>query len=288
MSTASPAAYSAETATAIANGSTTKGYIENSSYVGWDGAVPRFSQQSLLDQLQYLIGQQRRAHAAFRKEWRTEMGITPKATVKVMVCGDSITAGLGSSDGIGYPGWMIEHLDQQNIAMQLSYNAQGGWSLPNIMAGMAAALTAQQPDIVTIHIGTNDAGNTAHLAAYQTNLVTLLNQILSFTPAVTGVVCALIPISQGVTATYQQGEADVNTKILAAVAAVASPRVTTADCRATAESVTNSIDTWPGVATPPGRHTFDGMHPYDSACAKTSEAMLAAAAAAGWLPGYTA
>lgn len=285
--TTSPVGYSAETAAAIANGSTTKGYVEVASWTGYDGMVARFNNQSIFDQTQYLLHQQRLATAALRHEIRAAMGIAPASTVKVMVCGDSITAGLGSSDGVGYPGWMVEHLDRQNIAMDLSYNAHGGWHLTEVMSGMAAALTAQQPDIVTIHIGTNDASGGTALANYQANLVTLLRQILAFAPAVTGVVCALIPISQDITAAYQQGEATVNARVQAAVTQVGSSRVTIADCRATAESWTNSVDTWPGVACPPGRHTFDGMHPLDSACAKTSEALLSAAAAAGWLPGYT-
>lgn len=285
--TASPVGYSAETAAAIANGSTTKGFVEVTSWTGYDGMVARFNNQSIFDQIMYLLHQQRLAQAAFRREWRAASGITPNATVKVLACGDSITAGLGSSDGSGYPGWMIEHLDRQNIAMDLSYNAHGGWYLTNVMSGMAAALTAHQPDIVTIHIGTNDAAGGTHLSGFQANLVTLLNQILAFAPAVKGIVCALIPISQDISAAYQQGEATVNGYVQAAVTQVGSGRVTIADCRATAESWTNSTDTWPGVASPPGRHTFDGMHPLDSACAKTSEALLKAAAAAGWIPGYT-
>lgn len=273
-----------EVATAIANGSTTQGYVEKSSQVnGEDGSVARHNNQSHMDQLQYLLLDQRRRDALWRKEWRTQVGIAPQSTVKVMVCGDSITAGLMSSDNWGYPGWMIDLLDRQNITMDLSYTAHGGWYVTDLLADIQANLAAAQPEIVTIHIGTNDAADGPN-SSYQANYTQLINDILAC-PSVKGVVCALIPIAQAVTPAYQAGMANCNTIVTNIVKGMANPNVALADLTTAHESLWNAVDTWPNIASPAGRWTMDGMHPYDAGCIKSAEMLLAAAMP--WIPGYT-
>jgi lysophospholipase L1-like esterase len=274
-----------ESGTAGANGSTLAGYIDAKSEVnGYDGNCARYNHQTVLDQIEVLLLEQRESAAFQRKDIRTALNIAPKAAVKIMCCGDSITAGLASSDGVGYPGWMVDHLDQQNIPMTLSYNAHGGWEMPNVLSGLAAALTANTPDIVTLHIGSNDAGNATNLANFQANITTFLQQVLAFSPVVRGIVVALIPIAQNVDASYQANIAQCNTDVQNAVAALNDPRVTIADCTATTMARWNADDTWPGQQSPPSRHTLEGMHPRNAACTKISKAFLAAAAQ--WIPGY--
>lgn len=273
-----------EVATALSNGSTTAGYVEQHSQVnGDDGTVARHNLQSHMDQLQYLLLDQRRRDALWRKECRGRAGVAPASTVKIMTCGDSITAGLMSSDNWGYPGWMIDLLDRQNITMDLSYTAHGGWYVTNLLADIQANLAASQPQIVTIHIGTNDAAAGPN-SAYQANYTQLINECLA-APSVQGVVCALIPIAQAVTPAYQTGMANCNTIVSNIVSGMNNPKVVLADLTTCHESLWNAVDTWPNVASPPGRWTMDGMHPYDAGCIKTAEHLLAAAMP--WIPGYT-
>jgi lysophospholipase L1-like esterase len=273
-----------EVATALANGSTSQGYVDKTSQVGGsDGSVARHNLQSHMDQLQYLLLDQRRRDALWRKECRARAGVTPASTVKVMCCGDSITAGLMSSDNWGYPGWMIDLLDRQNIAMELSYTAHGGWYVTDVLANIQANLATAQPQIVTVHIGTNDAAAGPN-SSYQANYTQLINDILA-APSVEGVVCALIPIAQAVSSTYQTGMENCNTIVSNIVTGMNNPRVVVADLRTCHESTWNAVDTWPGVASPPGRWTMDGMHPYDAGCIKTAEHLLQAAMP--WIPGYT-
>jgi lysophospholipase L1-like esterase len=275
-----------ESGTAGANGSTLAGYIDAKSEVnGYDGNCARYNHQTVLDQVEFMNLDRRRAAAQQRREIRTALNIAPLAGVKVMACGDSITAGLASSDGWGYPGWMVDLLDRENIPMSLSYNAHGGWEMPNVLSGLAAALTANTPDIVTLHIGSNDAGNATNLANFQANITTFLQQVLAFTPAVRGIVVALIPIAQNVNASYQANIAQCNTDVQAAVAAVNDPRVVIADCTATTMAEWNHDDTWTGQQSPPSRWTLEGMHPRDAACIKIAGTFLAAAQQ--WIPGYT-
>lgn len=273
-----------EVATAMANGSTSQGYVEQHSQVaGADGSVARHNLQSHMDQLQYLLLDQRRRDALWRRECRGRAGVVPASTVKIMACGDSITAGLMSSDNWGYPGWMVDLLDRQNISMDLSYTAHGGWYVTDLLANIQANLTAVQPEIVTVHIGTNDASGGPN-SGYQANYTQLINDILA-APSVKGVICALIPIAQAVTPAYQTGMANCNTIVSNIVTGLNNPKVVLADLTAAHESTWNSVDTWPGVASPPGRWTMDGMHPYDAGCIKTAEKLLAAMQQ--WIPGYT-
>ncbi len=273
--------YSPETATALAIGATTMGYVENGSYVTYDLSLALYNNKVIAEQTQYLLMDQRRREAQFRAEFRTAMGITPKSTPRILVCGDSLTMGVGSSDGVGYPGWIGELLDRQNIKATVGRHAQSGWSIGNVSAGMAAALAANTPDIVTIHIGTNDAGG--NLSNFGSAYTALINQILASSPTVK-VACSLIPIAQGGPASYRAGAAQANTIIGGVVAGMASARVVTADLRAAHMAAWNSNPALP--TTPPGRWTIDGMHPVDPACLKTAEALLVAVG--GWIPGYQA
>jgi lysophospholipase L1-like esterase len=273
-----------EVGTALANGSTTQGYVEQHSQVsGEDGAVARHNLQSHFDQEQYLLLDLQRNVSALRHEIRAMNNVTPKSTVSVMVCGDSITAGLMSSDNVGYPGRMVELLDRENISMELSYTAHGGWYVTDLLANIQANLAAAQPQVVTIHIGTNDAAAGPN-SSYQANYTQLINDILA-APSVKAVICALIPIAQAVTPAYQAGMANCNTIVSNIVKNLGNPNVVLADLTTAHEATWNAVDTWPNVASPPGRWTNDGMHPYDPGCIKTAQMLLAAAQQ--WIPGYT-
>lgn len=259
--------YSPATATALSFGATDQGYVETDAIVPWDTSVARYNAQSLLQQLSSLALDQRDRDAALRRALLPK----PTRTVKIMAIGDSITVGYGSSDNEGWRAWLADLIDRQRIQADMSMHAHGGWRLADARPGLAAALTANTPDIVCVNLGTNEwiPDNTAQ-TAYQTAYGQMIDQILASGPA--HVACARIPISQD--PGIQAGEVRASTAIAAAVTArLGTGRVALSDQRRTtsAEWTARATD---GSEYPPGRWTFDGVHPTDAGYLRMAQAWL--------------
>jgi lysophospholipase L1-like esterase len=267
--------YSPATATAIAFGATDQGYVETDGIVPWDPAVSRHNLQALADRIGILAVDQRDQAAALRRA----ICPAPTATVRVLACGDSITVGFGSADGQGWRSWLADLIDRQGIRPVMSTCAHGGWTRAQMAAELPAALAANTPDLVLINIGTNDwIPDSSAETAYRTAYGQMIDQILASSPTVK-VACALIPISQATN--IQAHEARANSAITAAVNARPASRVVLSDQRGTT-SARWVFDATDGSQPPPGRLTFDGVHPDTPGYVQMAWAWRAAIQA--WLP----
>ncbi len=130
------------------------------------------------------------------------------APVKIMPLGDSLTYGYNSSNGGGYrlPLWndLISqgaNVDfvgsQQNGPENFDADNEGhsGWRIDQISANIVNWLTTYQPQIILLHIGTNDIIQNDDVADAPTRLSNLINQITSTLPNATVFVAQIIPLN---------------------------------------------------------------------------------------------
>ncbi len=102
---------------------------------------------------------------------------------RIMPVGNSITAGVGSTSGLGYRNYLYNKLQGLDFIMvgpngDAPYNAffQAGLKIEDFYSGgygtgtrdLAASLSMHRPDILIIHVGTNNMNNDAP-APYSTN-----------------------------------------------------------------------------------------------------------------------
>lgn len=173
---------------------------------------------------------------------RRTRGLPPvMVPIRVMVAGDSIAVGSGSTGistagGDGWRGWLAGELDRADYAVAgLDVVAGGVGKMLDDLAGPIAANLALGPNVVILAIGTNDSawGNPNTFGARH---LAQVDAILNANPNLK-VVCATIPISHDRAqllfasppiATVQANQATINTAIRATVAARPS-RVVLAD-----------------------------------------------------------
>ncbi|MFF7991757.1 SGNH/GDSL hydrolase family protein [Kitasatospora xanthocidica] len=261
--------YSPATGTAVAFGATDRGYVENDPSIPWDISLSRNNLQNLDQQTGAWEVARRDRDAALRRSLLP----APTTCIRILTVGDSITVGYGSADNAGYRTWLADLIDQQRIRAIMSTHSHGGWTLADATPGLAAALAAAQPDIVTILLGTNDYIPDANAqAAWQNAYGQAIDQILASSPTVR-VACGLVPISQ--TTSIQGQETRANAAVQAAVQARAGGgRVVVADLRPTTSAPWTQYAT-DGSAPPPGRWTFDGIHPNDAGYLRMAQAWYA-------------
>jgi lysophospholipase L1-like esterase len=268
--------YSPATATALAFGATDNGNVEVDPTVPWDISAARFNLQNLVEQAGAYEVARRDRDSRFRRAILP----TPTCSVRLLAVGDSITVGYGSADNAGWRAWLADLIDQQRIRPVMSTHASGGWRLSDAAPGLVGALAAAQPDIVCVNLGTNEwIPDAATQNAYQTAYGQMIDQVLASSPAVR-IACALSPISQ--IPSIQAMQARGHTAIQAAVQARQSTsRVTLADQRRTtsAEWTSHATD---GSEYPPGRWTFDGVHPCDGGYLRMAQQWYATIQP--WLP----
>ena len=128
--------------------------------------------------------------------------------ISVMPLGDSITAGVGSSGKGGYreklwekikeDGWNMlfvgSELNGPSTMADRHNEGHPGWRIDQISNKVESWLQAEHPQIILLHIGTNDIiqGGSPTLAA--TRLTRLLNQITATDPTALVLVAQIIPL----------------------------------------------------------------------------------------------
>ena len=151
--------------------------------------------------------------------------LTPSATVtleatatvqliclKIMPLGDSITFGEGAVTYGGYrnllgvllanDGYMVDFVGSQQTGIGVipdpDNEGHGGWKIMNIKDAIDSEgwLEIYQPDIILLHIGTNDI-NRGYAASAPENLSALLDDILLRLPEARIIVAQIIPYSSG-------------------------------------------------------------------------------------------
>ncbi|GAA1004832.1 hypothetical protein Aple_079970 [Acrocarpospora pleiomorpha] len=125
--------------------------------------------------------------------------------LRVMPLGDSITYGVESSDGDGYRDELYDYL--KGIASSVDFvgsvqagsmsdrDNQGhpGKRIGEIAAFAYCTVPRYQPNVITLHAGTNDINQDYNLSAAPTRLKKLINQALTHSPRATVLVAQLIP-----------------------------------------------------------------------------------------------
>lgn len=125
----------------------------------------------------------------------------------ILPLGDSIT------DGYNVPGGYRVQLAALMNASGESYNFVGGlrngpmvltdkdheghsgWRIDQIDAIIAGKMLRYQPDVVLIHLGTNDVGQDYDLANAPARLSDLVGDILAIAPGTTILVASIIPLT---------------------------------------------------------------------------------------------
>jgi len=207
------------------------------------------------------------------------------ANLTLMPLGDSITAGYQSSTGNGYRGPLYNDLSSQgDTPYFVGSQSQGTMSDPYEEGHYGAEISAlatssgiwcvtndlatYRPNIILLHIGSNDMNNNYEVSTAPARLASLIDQIMSVDPDSTLLVAQLICNSNAQTQSNING---YNAQIPAIVQAranagkhiamVSMSALTTADL-------------------------YDGLHPNDSGYQKMANAWDAAVqnvVAAGWI-----
>ncbi|WP_328550367.1 MULTISPECIES: ricin-type beta-trefoil lectin domain protein [unclassified Streptomyces] len=139
----------------------------------------------------------------------TAAGVAPASAasntpLRVMPLGDSITWGVGSSTGNGYRGPLWNELAAdghpldfvgtvRNGSMSDPDNeGHSGYRIDQIAALADASLTRYRPNVVTLHIGTNDLQGASQANDAIAGLKSLVNQITADVPDATVLVASLV------------------------------------------------------------------------------------------------
>jgi lysophospholipase L1-like esterase len=200
--------------------------------------------------------------------------------LRVMPLGDSITWGVGSSTGNGYRGPLWSELaadghpldfvgSRRNGSMADPGNeGHSGYRIGQIAALADASLTRYRPDVVTLHIGTNDLRRASEVDTAVTRLELLVDQITARVPDATVLVASLI-VSTSSTEEQWRGTYNQAVREIVGTAQDAGKRVSYVDMS--------------GLTT---ADLADPLHPNDSGYRKMADAFhrgVRAAGRAGWL-----
>ncbi|MFG2953677.1 FG-GAP-like repeat-containing protein [Streptomyces sp. NPDC048291] len=127
-------------------------------------------------------------------------------TVRLLPVGDSITYGIGSSDGNGYRGDLWNDLDQQQLDPDFVGQVKSGTmsdpdnegnrgAVINEIAGPAAAdAQSMRPNVVTLMAGTNDIQKDHEVATAPDRLSALIDRVQAGSPGVAIAVATLVPV----------------------------------------------------------------------------------------------
>ena len=126
------------------------------------------------------------------------------AGLRLMPIGDSITAGYRSSTGNGYRGPLYPELINQGDALDFVGSQRSGVMfdpdnegyygdrIDQIAGLINGELALYQPNVVLLHIGTNDLGQGYQVSTAPARLASLIDQIIAADPNVTVLVAQLI------------------------------------------------------------------------------------------------
>jgi lysophospholipase L1-like esterase len=147
-----------------------------------------------------------------------------QAQLRIMPLGDSITYGTGYPGYGGYRVHLWAHFQedgldavfvgsQQNGPPELGskdHEGHPGWRIDQIDANIEGWLDTYQPDIILLHIGTNDCIQNYHLDTIGDRLSGLIDKITDRSPDAVLVVALITPMANP---TYDQRAQDFNALI---------------------------------------------------------------------------
>lgn len=138
--------------------------------------------------------------------------------LRLMPLGDSITRGFRSSTNDGYRGPLYSALKKRGIALDFvgsqragsmfdpDNEGYNGYRIDQIADLIGNAMAVCHPNVVTLHIGSNDIGQNHQVPTAPQRLASLIDQILASDPRVTilvaQLVCNATPATQALTDSY--------------------------------------------------------------------------------------
>ncbi|CAL9280852.1 ricin-type beta-trefoil lectin domain protein [Streptomyces sp. SudanB182_2057] len=210
----------------------------------------------------------------------TPASAAPNTPLRLMPLGDSITWGVGSSTGNGYRGPLWNKLAADGHPLDFvgtgrngsmpdpDNEGHSGYRVDQIAALADAALTRYRPNVVTLHIGTNDLQGASEADTAIARLRSLVGQVTADVPDATVLVASLVvstsPSEERLRGAYNQAVSRIVGDARAAgkhVAYVDMSGLTTADLA-------------------------DSLHPNDAGYQKMADAFhrgIQSADSAGWL-----
>jgi lysophospholipase L1-like esterase len=126
--------------------------------------------------------------------------------IRIMPLGDSITWGVGSPSTSSYraalwdrltaqAGYAVDFVGSQRSGALPDTDNEGhsGWRIDEIAANVDGWLGTYQPDVVLLHIGTNDMNQNYQVGTAPQRLAALVDRILADRPAATVLVAKIVP-----------------------------------------------------------------------------------------------
>jgi lysophospholipase L1-like esterase len=126
--------------------------------------------------------------------------------IRIMPLGDSITYGVGSPSSSSYraalwnrlavqAGYAVDFVGSQRSGALPDQDNEGhsGWRIDEIAANIDGWLATSQPDVVLLHIGTNDMNQNYQVDTAPQRLAALADRILADRPSATVLVAKIVP-----------------------------------------------------------------------------------------------
>ncbi|WP_432832370.1 FG-GAP-like repeat-containing protein [Dactylosporangium sp. CA-092794] len=137
---------------------------------------------------------------------RLAQGIQAAGALRIMPLGDSITSGTGSSGMNGYRVPLQQRLRDAGVGFDFvgsqsdgvstadtQHEGHSGWRIDEIAARLPDWLAGYRPQVVTLHLGTNDMIQNYQTAGAVDRLGGVIDQIFAGLPQATVVVSSLVP-----------------------------------------------------------------------------------------------
>lgn len=202
--------------------------------------------------------------------------------VDLMMCGDSLTVGLGSTDGRGSRSAIRLSFESNDIETGvrtlrfvgssrdrcMSHYGVSGRPIPTLRDNIAAQLTTYTPDVVPILIGTNDCRNNGTTYDPVTTPQAYADMLSNAFTALPSAIYFAYTVPSLVNGTFDANVDDLNSKLpgLVATAVTGGMNITLLDLHAVIDTATD-LDA-------------DGIHLNDSGYAKKAALEVAAIRAA--------
>ncbi|MFM9609644.1 GDSL-type esterase/lipase family protein [Streptomyces niveiscabiei] len=144
------------------------------------------------------------AHS-WRFESVTDSGVISKREIRLLPLGDSITYGVASSDNNGFRDELYDRLNSTTSSVDFVGSVRAGsmsdpdneghpgFRIDEIDPFGACGAERYQPNVVTLHAGTNDMNQNYRLDTAPDRLKDLIDRVLTASPRTTVLVAKLIP-----------------------------------------------------------------------------------------------
>ncbi|HVT87667.1 MAG TPA: NPCBM/NEW2 domain-containing protein [Tepidisphaeraceae bacterium] len=200
------------------------------------------------------------------------------SSVRIMPLGDSITSSFGGHASYRFflynqllqAGYDVDFVGSQTLNngqaplysnFDKDNEGHSGWRADEVAANTVAWATANNPDIVLLHVGTNDIGQGQSNDSTAADIGTIIDNLRSVNPNVKILLAQIIPTTGG-----NVGQYSLLNGLIA----------TLATQKNTAQSPVILVDQFTGFNA--STDTFDGNHPNDSGERKMSAKWFAALA----------